>query len=47
MQGYCVKCRQRRDLADAHETQMKNGRPATRGTCAVCGTSIFVIGKAE
>jgi hypothetical protein len=45
MQGYCVKCRQKRDIVDAQQTQLKNGRPATRGKCGVCGTSIFVIGK--
>jgi hypothetical protein len=25
---------------------MKNGKPATTGTCPVCGTKIFKIGKA-
>ena len=25
---------------------MKNGRPATQGTCPVCGTKMFKIGKA-
>ncbi|MFQ5904137.1 MAG: DUF5679 domain-containing protein [Candidatus Binatia bacterium] len=24
---------------------MKNGRPATRGECPVCGTKVFRIGK--
>jgi hypothetical protein len=24
---------------------MKNGRPATHGTCLVCGTKMFKIGK--
>ncbi len=47
MQGYCVKCRQKRDMTDVKETQLKNGRPATQGKCSVCGTSIFVIGKAK
>ena len=23
---------------------MKNGRPATKGTCSVCGTKMFKIG---
>jgi len=26
---------------------MKNGKPATQGTCPVCGTKMFKIGKAE
>ncbi len=25
---------------------MKNGKPATEGTCPVCGTKMFKIGKA-
>jgi hypothetical protein len=25
---------------------MKNGKPATTGTCSVCGTKVFKIGKA-
>jgi len=24
---------------------MKNGKPATQGTCPVCGTKMFRIGK--
>ncbi|MCK9601957.1 MAG: DUF5679 domain-containing protein [Sphaerochaeta sp.] len=24
---------------------MKNGKPATQGTCPVCGTRMFRIGK--
>ncbi|MDP2949668.1 MAG: DUF5679 domain-containing protein [Chloroflexota bacterium] len=25
---------------------MKNGRPATQGTCPVCSTKVFRMGKA-
>jgi hypothetical protein len=25
--------------------KMKNGKPATKGTCPVCGTKMFKIGK--
>jgi len=25
---------------------MKNGKPATTGTCSTCGTKMFKIGKA-
>jgi hypothetical protein len=47
VQGYCVKCRQKRDISNPQETQLKNGRPATQGKCPVCGTTITVIGKAK
>jgi len=44
-EGYCVKCKEKREIKDAQEITMKNGRPATQGTCPVCGTKIFKIGK--
>ncbi|MDD4635077.1 MAG: DUF5679 domain-containing protein [Dehalococcoidales bacterium] len=46
MQGYCVKCRAKREMKDARNIVMKNGRPATQGVCPVCGTKMFKIGKA-
>ncbi len=42
--GYCVKCKASREMKDAKQITMKNGRPATQGTCPVCGTKIFKIG---
>jgi hypothetical protein len=44
--GYCLKCKSPRDIKDAQAITMKNGKPATTGTCPVCGTKIFKIGKA-
>lgn len=46
MQAYCVKCRTKREIKDPRQITMKNGRPATQGTCPVCGTKVFRIGKA-
>ena len=45
MQGYCIKRRTKREMKDAKSITMKNGRPATQGTCPVCGTKMFKIGK--
>ena len=45
MQGYCVKCRAKREIKDARAVTLKNGRPATQGVCPVCGTKMFRIGK--
>jgi hypothetical protein len=42
--GYCVKCKASREIKDAQQVTMKNGRPATQGVCPVCGTKIFKIG---
>ncbi len=44
-EAYCVKCRAKREIKDAQEVTMKNGRPAMKGVCPVCGTAIFRIGS--
>jgi hypothetical protein len=44
-EAYCVKCRAKREIKDPQEVTMKNGRPAMKGTCPVCGTAIFRIGS--
>ena len=41
VQAYCVKCKAPRKMKDAKEVVMKNGRPAAKGVCPVCGTSMF------
>ena len=43
-EGYCVKCKAKRQMKGETQVIMKNGRPATRGTCSVCGTKMFKIG---
>jgi Zn finger protein HypA/HybF involved in hydrogenase expression len=47
-EGYCVKCKAKREIADGVEETMKNGRKAIKGKCPVCGTVMFKIlgGKA-
>ena len=47
VKGYCMKCRSERDIADATEVRMKNGRPATEGKCPVCGTRMYRLGKSS
>ncbi len=44
--GYCVKCRDKREMTGTQAVTMKNGKPATKGTCPTCGISMFRIGKA-
>jgi hypothetical protein len=47
MQAYCVKCREKRDMMEAQEVTMKNGKRAMQGKCGVCGTKLFrIMGKA-
>lgn len=46
-EGYCMKCRQKRELKNENQTTLKNGRPAIEGQCSVCGTKVVkLVGKA-
>ena len=47
MEGYCLKCRTKREMNDEKQITMKNGKPATQGTCPVCGTKMFKIGGGD
>ncbi len=42
-EAYCVKCKAKREMKDAKEVKMKNGRKALKGTCPKCGTGMFKI----
>ncbi len=44
MQGYCVKCREKREIQDTEAVFTASGTPATRGKCPVCGTGMFRMG---
>ena len=44
MIGYCVKCRDKREILNPTQTTFKNGRPAVKGTCPSCSTKMFRIG---
>jgi hypothetical protein len=47
-EGYCVKCKAKKEIANAFEEVMKNGRKAIKGKCPSCGAVMFKIigGKA-
>ena len=45
VQAYCMKCRTKKEMKDAKSITMKNGKPATQGTCPSCGTKMFRINK--
>lgn len=47
MEAYCLKCKTQREMKSPTPVTMKNGKPATNGTCAVCGTKMFKIGKSS
>jgi DNA topoisomerase I len=45
LEAYCVKCRTKREMAEPKAVFTDNGTPASRGTCPVCGTTLFRMGK--
>ena len=47
VEGYCLKDKRKVEMVDPHPITMKNGKPATVGTCPICGTKIYRIGKAS
>ena len=47
MEAYCMKCRTKREIKDPQAAFNAAGSPITRGTCEVCGTNLFRIGKTD
>jgi DNA topoisomerase-1 len=44
--AYCVRCRQKQGIAGAQAVFLgEQGRPATQGTCPVCGTKLVRFGR--
>ena len=44
--GYCVKCKASKEMEDAKEVTMKNGRKAMKGKCPDCSTGMYkILGK--
>jgi hypothetical protein len=46
-EGYCVKCKAKKEMVDPKDIVMKNGKKAIKGKCPDCGTGMFrITGKA-
>jgi len=43
--AYCMKCRAKQGMENPQPVFTKAGRPATTGTCPVCGTKMFRMGE--
>jgi Domain of unknown function (DUF5679) len=39
--GYCVKCKQKREMKNTERVTLKSHRIADKGVCTVCGTTMF------
>ena len=47
MEAYCVKCKEKREIQTPEAVFTATGTPATRGSCAVCGTNLFRMGRTD
>lgn len=44
--GYCVKCKEKRDVTGDVTRSPKNGSQIAKGACPVCGTTVCrILGK--
>ncbi len=46
-EAYCVKCKTKREMANAQPVYTRTGTPGTQGTCPVCGTTLFRMGLTD
>jgi DNA topoisomerase-1 len=47
LEAYCVKCKTKREIVKPEAGFNASGSPVTKGTCPVCGTKLFRIGRTE
>jgi DNA topoisomerase I len=45
VEAYCMKCKTKREIVEPKAEFNAAGAPVTRGTCGVCGTTLYRIGK--
>jgi len=45
LEAYCVKCKEKREIASPRAEFNAVGAPVTRGICPVCGTQLYRMGK--
>lgn len=47
VEAFCVSCRIKVEMDDPTPVWTSQGRPGTRGTCPLCGTYVYRMGKTE
>ena len=47
MEAYCMKCKTKREITDPVATFNAKGSAVTTGTCPVCGTKLYRMGRTE
>ncbi len=45
IEGYCFKCKDKRDMVNPKAEYSAGGSPGTRGTCPVCEGTIYKMGR--
>lgn len=43
--GYCVKCKEKREMKVTENTNTSKGVPMAKGICVACGSKMCRIGK--
>lgn len=44
VKAYCMKCKAKRVVKNPKAITHSNGRKAIKGTCSVCGTTVYRMG---
>ena len=47
MEAYCMKCKTKREMKDPVADFNAKGSPVTIGSCSVCGTKLYRMGRTE
>ena len=47
MEAYCMKCKTKREMQDPVAGFNAKGSPVTIGTCSICGTKLYRMGKTD
>ncbi len=47
IEAYCMSCRSKVEMENPTPIWTRRGTPGTRGTCSVCGTTVFLMGRTE
>ncbi|HLZ81683.1 MAG TPA: DUF5679 domain-containing protein, partial [Ktedonobacteraceae bacterium] len=42
---YCARCKKKTIMQNVREVTTKNGKPALKGTCSVCGAAQYRAGR--
>ncbi|MBN2303345.1 MAG: toll/interleukin-1 receptor domain-containing protein [Anaerolineae bacterium] len=45
VEAYCMSCREKTVMDNPTPIWTRRGAPGTRGTCSICGTTMFLMGK--